>query len=120
MKKNLLNLLGNKCPKCYQGKVFKNGLLNFGLGFPAMHKNCSNCEFKFEKEPGFFFGAMFINYAIGCTEALITYFITAPFFNKTFDLRIFPIIGGIILILSIFNIKLSRLIWIYIFKNYKK
>ncbi len=85
-----------------------------------MHKNCPNCNFKFEKEPGFFFGAMFVNYALGCAEALIIYFIATPFFDKTFDLRIFPIIGVTILTLSIFNIKLSRLIWIYIFKNYSK
>ena len=36
-----------------------------------MHKNCPNCSFKFEKEPGFFFGAMFINYALGAAETLV-------------------------------------------------
>jgi len=120
MKNNILNLFSNKCPNCSKGTIFKNGLLNLGFGFPQMHKNCPNCNFKFEKEPGFFFGAMFVNYALGCAEALIIYFIATPFFDKTFDLRIFPIIGVTILILSIFNIKLSRLIWIYIFKNYSK
>ncbi|CAM3985308.1 MULTISPECIES: DUF983 domain-containing protein [Flavobacterium] len=116
----LKNLFSNKCPNCSKGKVFKNGLINFGLGFPKMHKNCPNCDFKFEKEPGFFFGAMFINYALGAAEALITYLIAFSFFEKTFDLRIFPIIGVVIIGLSIFNIKLSRLIWIYMFKNYSK
>ncbi|VXB50806.1 conserved hypothetical protein [Flavobacterium sp. 9AF] len=116
----LLNLFKNRCPNCTKGKVFKNGLFNIGFGFPKMNTNCPNCNFKFEKEPGFFFGAMFVNYALGCAEALLTYFVANPFFKATFDLRIFPIIGIVILALSIFNIKLSRLIWIYIFKNYKK
>ncbi|KIX19766.1 hypothetical protein SY27_17055 [Flavobacterium sp. 316] len=120
MKNLIMNLFSNKCPNCNKGKVFKNGLINFGFGFPKMNENCPNCNLKFEKEPGFFFGAMFVNYAVGCAEALITYFIAAPFFDKTFDLRIFPIIGIVILCLSITNIKLSRLIWIYIFKNYSK
>lgn len=75
---------------------------------------------KFEKEPGFFFGAMFVNYALGCAEALITYFLVSPFFEKTFDLRIFPIIVVVMLSLAIVNIKLSRLIWIYAFKDYQK
>lgn len=120
MTNTIIALFTNKCPNCTKGKVFKNGLFNMGFGFPKMNATCSNCNFKFEKEPGFFFGAMFVNYALGCAEALITYFIVAPFFEKTFDLRIFPIIGIVILVLSIFNIKLSRLIWIYLFKNYSR
>lgn len=83
-----------------------------------MNEYCPNCNTKFEKEPGYFFGAMFVNYGLGCAEALATYFIVAPFFDETFDLRIFPIIGLVILSLAIVNLKLSRLIWIYIFKNY--
>ena len=72
----------------------------------------------FEKEPGFFFGAMFVSYGLGVAEALITYFICMPFFEETFDLRIIPIIGVVILSLTLVNIKLSRIIWIYMFKDY--
>jgi hypothetical protein len=83
-----------------------------------MHENCSICGTKFEKEPGFFFGAMFVSYGLGVAEALITYFICMPFFEETFDLRIIPIIGVVILSLTLVNIKLSRIIWIYMFKEY--
>lgn len=120
MTNNIIGILKNECPNCSKGKVFRNGLINFGLGFPKMNDNCPNCNFKFEKEPGFFFGAMFVNYALGAAEALITYFLVFSFFEKTFDLRIFPIIVFVIILFSILNIKLSRMIWIYIFKNYSK
>ena len=83
-----------------------------------MNEYCSHCEFKFEKEPGYFFGAMFVNYALGVAEGLITYFIAHQFFEETFDLRIIPIIGTVLLSLCFFNIRLSRMIWIYMFKNY--
>ena len=115
-----IDLLNNKCPNCRKGKVFKNGIINLGFGFPKMNDNCESCNIKFEKEPGFFFGAMFVNYALGCAEALLTYLIAFQFFEKTFDLRIFPIIVIVILSLSIVNIKISRLIWIYMFKDYSK
>lgn len=118
MKNTLIHIFKNNCPNCEKGKVFKNGLINFGFGFPIMNEYCPNCNTKFEKEPGYFFGAMFVNYGLGCAEALATYFIVVPFFEETFDLRIFPIIGLVILSLAIVNLKLSRLIWIYIFKNY--
>ena len=83
-----------------------------------MNENCSHCKSKFEKEPGYFFGAMFVNYALGVAEGLITYFIAHQFFEKTFDLRMIPIIATVILLLCFFNIRLSRMIWIYMFKNY--
>ena len=79
------NIFTNKCPNCSKGKVFADKSFYFSMGFPKMNKTCSHCGFTFEKEPGFFFGAMFVSYAIGVGEALITYFLTRPFFEKTFD-----------------------------------
>jgi len=115
---NLLAIFRNECPNCHQGKVFADKSFFFSLGFPKMHEHCSHCGFKFEKEPGYFFGAMFVNYGLTVGEGIITYLIASRFFEKTFDLRIIPIIGLVIVLLSCFNIRLSRMIWIYMFKNY--
>jgi uncharacterized protein (DUF983 family) len=108
----------NECPKCNKGKVFRDKNFFFSIGFPKMNKYCSYCNYKFEKEPGYFFGAMFVNYALTVGEGLITYFIAHQFFHKTFDLRIIPIICSVVILLCFFNIRLSRMIWIYMFKNY--
>jgi hypothetical protein len=98
--------------------VFADKSFFFSLGFPKMNEYCSHCNFKFEKEPGYFFGAMFVNYGLTVGQGIITYLIASPFFDKTFDLRIIPIIATVIVLLSCFNIRLSRMIWIYLFKNY--
>jgi uncharacterized protein (DUF983 family) len=37
-------------------------------GFPRMHERCPNCDLKFEREQGYFLGAMYISYGL----ALIT------------------------------------------------
>ena len=100
MLKTIISMFGNKCPNCNKGKIFEKGLLHFSFSFPKMHENCSNCGTKF------------------VAEALITYFICMPFFEETFDLKIIPIIGVVILSLTLVNIKLSRIIWIYMFKDY--
>lgn len=118
MLKSFINILNNKCPNCYKGNVFKHHLFHFNFSFPKMNEKCNHCETKFEKEPGFFFGAMFVSYGVGVAEALITYGIASLFFEKNFDLRIIPIIAVVIIVLTRFNIKLSRMIWIYLFKNY--
>ncbi len=112
------NILSNNCPNCNTGKVFKDKSFFFSIGFPKMNEYCNHCNNKFEKEPGYFFGSMFVSYALGVGEAIITYVIAHQFFEENFDLRMIPIIAGVILLLSSFNLRLSRMIWIYMFKNY--
>lgn len=118
MFKSLYHIFRNECPNCHKGKVFADKSFFFSLGFPKMHQHCESCNYKFEKEPGYFFGAMFINYALTVLQGLIVYFIASQFFKETFDIRIFPIIAVVIISLMFFNIRLSRMIWIYLFKNY--
>ncbi len=118
MLQTITHILKNECPNGNKGKVFKDKSFFFSIGFPKMNEYCSHCHNKFEKEPGYFFGSMFVSYALGVGEALITYFIAHQFYTETFDLRIIPIIAGVILLFSSFNLRLSRMIWIYMFKNY--
>ena len=83
-----------------------------------MNQYCPHCQFKFEKEPGFFFGAMYVNYGLTVAQAIATYVIAQQFFAERFDLRIIAIISIVIIAMASFNIRLSRLLWIYMFKNY--
>ena len=83
-----------------------------------MNEYCSHCHYKFEKEPGYFFGAMYVNYGLTVAQAIATYVISQFFFTETFDLRIIGIIAVVIVSMASFNIRLSRLLWIYMFKNY--
>lgn len=118
MSHTLLHLLNNECPNCHKGKVFKDKNIFLTIGFPSMNEYCSHCHFKFEKEPGYFFGAMYVNYGLTVAQGILTYFIARPFFSETFDLRIIPIIIVTIVALCSFNIRFSRLLWIYMFRNY--
>ena len=49
------------CPLCGRGGLFR--------GFLAMNEHCPHCQVKFEREPGFFLGSIYINYGI---TALVT------------------------------------------------
>lgn len=119
MFKTLKQILNNECPNCQKGKVFREKNLICGYHWPKMYRNCLNCDYQFEKEPGFFFGAMYVSYALTVGESLVTYLIAHQFFTVTFDWRIIYIIASVIVLLSFFNIRLSRMIWIYIFYENK-
>jgi uncharacterized protein (DUF983 family) len=107
----LTGIITEKCPKCGKGKVFskKGNPLLFQM--PRMNERCPVCDHKFEKEPGYFFGSMFVSYAITVGE-MIVFFLLAHFFVKEIVTMI-VLIGILSILLSTFNFRLSRMIWIY-------
>ena len=111
------SLLKYKCPNCKKGNIFSpKNVFSFG----KMNSSCPKCNLKFNIEPGFFYGAMYVSYALAVAESIATYVICQFFFEKTFDLLIIPYIIGAILLLSTTNFKLSRVLWIYLFLSPKK
>jgi len=113
-----MNMVKGKCPKCGEGEIFKHGEGIFKL--PSMHTHCDHCGHKFEKESGFFWGAMFVSYALAVIEITLAFITAQLFFADTYDDRIIWVISLVLLLLSKFNFKYARIVWIYIFtsKNY--
>ena len=50
------------CPRCRTGRIFGTSIFRI---FPRMHERCPACGLKFEREQGYFLGAMYFSYAIG-------------------------------------------------------
>jgi uncharacterized protein (DUF983 family) len=55
-------MLRQMCPRCREGRIFRKSIFT---GFPGMWPQCPNCELKFEREAGYFLGAMYISYGLG-------------------------------------------------------
>ena len=56
--------LANRCPNCGGRTLFKAGKLF------ELDEGCSACRLKFEKDEGFFLGAMALNYGVTCAGLL--------------------------------------------------
>jgi transposase-like protein len=106
-----IDILEEKCPKCGEGKVFakKGNPLLFRM--PKMYAKCPCCGHKFEKETGYFFGSMYVSYGLTVAEMILV-FLVAHFFIKSFA-GMMALIAGLAVLLSTFNFRLSRMIWIY-------
>lgn len=52
-----------KCASCRRGEMFETPTFSFSKPF-KMNSHCPKCGADLEPEPGFYFGAMFISYAI--------------------------------------------------------
>jgi len=116
----LFDILQNKCPNCKEGKIYNEKSIVFNYKRPNMNTKCSICDFSYNKEPGFFFGAMYVSYGLTVSQAIITYLIASFFFEQAFDPKIIGIIAVVLIVLSAFNVRLSRIIWIYLFKNFTR
>jgi uncharacterized protein (DUF983 family) len=82
-----------------------------------MPERCSKCGTKYKIEPSFFYGAMYVSYALGVAIA-VTAFITSRFIIGTSMITAFlSIIGSIVLLMPV-NMRLARNIWINFFISY--
>lgn len=109
----IANVYYEKCPKCKAGKVFESPQKTFSL--PVMEEKCSNCNYKFEREPGYFIGAMYLSYGLSVFQGGIIFLVCYFFFPS---LPIQWTISLILVTLILFakkNYKWSRILYLYIF-----
>jgi uncharacterized protein (DUF983 family) len=113
-KENLvLSIIHEKCPHCGQGHVFQEQSSLFKM--PVMNEKCEVCNYKFDREPGYFLGAMYISYGIAVFLGILTYLVL-HFLFPAMPLIYIPItIIFVILAAARKNYKLSRVIYIHMF-----
>ncbi len=104
------DILHHRCPRCRVGKIFHHSIF---LGFPKMHERCSVCHLRYEREPGYFLGAMYISYALALpVVAFIAGFlwaVTGCWITKAAVWAVFlflPLVPAITF--------LARVLWIYL------
>lgn len=117
----IYSLIKNKCPKCNEGQFFEDNNILHLKNVLKMHKYCPNCGFKYEIEPGFYYGAMYVSYGLTVGAAIITFTIM-----WLLGLDLLTIFIGIFVMLIAFTpitLRLSRLLYGNIFihfdPNYK-
>ena len=66
-----------RCPRCGAGRLFAKPF--------KMHDNCAHCALKFEREQGYFVGAIYINYAATVAIAVPGFFLLDAVTDITID-----------------------------------
>jgi len=100
-------MLHTKCPRCRRGDMFKGGIYRFGSN--KILERCPHCNLYYEIEPGYFYAAMYVSYAMNVCEALaltaLTYMVTH---NSTSPWLYIGVLLAGILLLSPINFRYSR------------
>jgi hypothetical protein len=68
----LPSILQQRCPRCRSGRIFRNSILRiYRLRLPHMYECCPVCGLTFEREEGYFLGAMYISYGLALSTILL-------------------------------------------------
>ena len=115
----LNSILTGSCPKCQEESMYvvKNPYkLNT---IYKMNKTCSHCETRYEIEPSFFYGAMYVSY--GLTIAIgVAFFVIAKLILGLNIKTTFIVLSiGIVLLMPI-TARLARNIYINMFIHFEK
>jgi len=105
----LADIFHQRCPRCRSGKIFRGSAF---LGFPKMNERCPACQLRFEREAGYFLGAMYISY--GLALVIITVLATV-FWLITKWWITDDVIWAVVLFLPLAPAitYFSRVLWIY-------
>ena len=96
--------------------MFTHG--SYHLKFHDMHGTCSHCGLQYEREPGFFYGAMYVSYALTVALA-VAIFVLGYLFHLSL-ITSFIAILVILLGLTPVTMRVSRLVYINMFVHFKK
>src|SRR5690554_257281 len=115
----LYSIFTGTCPVCHHESMYKEkNPYKLGKVFD-MHERCGHCHTKYKIEPSFFYGAMYVSYAVGIAFATAAFIVSFFFFGTGITTSFIAIIGTLIVFMPII-MRLSRNIWINIFMNYDK
>lgn len=106
-----------KCPRCHEGNVFETR--NPYKKMTAVKETCSHCGLRYEKEMGFFYGAMYVSYMLNIAlfvTSVVAYFILLDQYISGTTLMIIYV--SLTVILMPIYYRLSRTIWLNFFNSY--
>nr|WP_214447789.1 DUF983 domain-containing protein [Flavihumibacter rivuli] len=120
------SVLGNRCPRCREGKIFvSSNPYAFGK-IMKMNESCPVCGQPTEIEPGFYYGTAYVSYALTVAFTVATFiawWVLIGFSLKDGDYRLlyWGITNAILMVvLQPVFMRLSRSIWLSWFVKYDK
>jgi uncharacterized protein (DUF983 family) len=117
--KKLYSIVHHKCPCCQQGNLFKDRNPYHFKMLDKMPEKCTVCGEDFQRETGFYYGAMMISHALTTIIGVIVHFTVFSIWGwNPFPHLFFLILILLVLFPVIF--RTARCIWINFFVDYKK
>jgi hypothetical protein len=108
----------HKCPQCMESNLFIDPNPYHLQKLSKMHSHCPNCGLNFEPEPGYFYGAMYVSYALTIAVSVAVFLFYWVLFPD-FSVLAFLIANSFVLaLLAPYTFRTARAVWLNIFVKY--
>ena len=115
----LYSILFGACPKCHQESMYVNKNPYALSEVIKMQEHCSHCKTKYQIEPSFFYGSMYVSYAVGIAFAIAAFIISYSIIESSLMTAFIAIVVALIGFAPVI-MRISRNIWINLFMSYDK
>ncbi len=78
-----------------------------------MYEHCPHCGLRYEVEPGYFIGAMYVSYAVSGGVALVLGFMLFYLFGDPAGWVYTSVVAGAVLLIVPINFRISRVVWLH-------
>ena len=111
------SVVNNKCPRCHKGNFFETSNPYNLKKFARLNDTCPVCGENFRREPGYYFGASYVSYALTVGYSIALFLLLCVIFSVDVVNFMIILIVSMIALLPLFY-RLSRIIWIHFFVKY--
>ncbi|EJL64902.1 DUF983 domain-containing protein [Flavobacterium sp. CF136] len=113
----LNSILTGSCPKCQNESMYSDKNPLHLTKVLKMNEKCSHCGLKYQIEPSFFYGAMYVSYGLNVATGIAAFIVSFVFLKTTIEQSFLAIIITLIVLFP-FVLRLSRNIYINMFVSY--
>ncbi|SHF75706.1 DUF983 domain-containing protein [Flavobacterium defluvii] len=113
----LNSILTGSCPKCQKESMYSDKNPLHLTNVLKMNDHCSHCGLKYLIEPSFFYGAMYVSYALNVAVGIAAFIISFVFFGASVKDSFIAIVITLIVLFP-FVLRLSRNLYINMFISY--
>jgi uncharacterized protein (DUF983 family) len=99
----LLRAFRLRCPRCGEGKLFRDLF--------RMHPACPACGLKYERAPGYFLGATYINYGVTAVAVSLAYLVLHAGMGWT-NRQLAAPLAGFIILFALYFFRYARSLWL--------
>lgn len=111
------SILTGTCPRCQEESMYMNKNPYVMTEIMDMHETCSQCGLRYKMEPNFFFGAMYVSYALAVAVGVAAFVVSFLLIGTTIKTSFISIVVALVLLMP-WIIRMSRNIYINFFISY--
>lgn len=111
------SIFTGSCPRCQNESMYEDQNPLHLTKVLKMNENCSHCGLKYQIEPSFFYGAMYVSYGLNVAVGIAAFIVSFVFFKTTIEQSFIAIVITLIVLFP-FVLRLSRNLYINMFVSY--